>query len=206
MISFMDETRLHEALDLLGTLLEERGQHFELLATGGGALLPLGLSSRATADLDVVARKQGSRWSQSRPLPAALSAAIDDVARVLRLDQEHTPWLNDGPSFLFVMGLPAGWESRTTRRVYGGLTIELLGREDIIKLKLWAATDARAPERRARDVGDLKQLRPTRAEALDALRWCAAKDGTDGFVARSGILDTLRELGFEIDPNEARGV
>jgi hypothetical protein len=199
--NMLDDTRLHEALDLLGALLAERSQPFEVLAIGGGGLLLLGISRRATADLDVAARKKGKRWAKSRPLPPELVQAVDDVADALQLDKEK-PWLNDGPSFLFEMGLPHGWEARTTRKEFGALAIEILGREDIIKLKLWAATDARAPERRARDVGDLKQLAPTRQELVDALRWCVTKDGTDSFVMSSGVMAILRDLGFEIDPSE----
>ncbi|MBW1878802.1 MAG: hypothetical protein JRI25_26035 [Deltaproteobacteria bacterium] len=197
----LDDTRLNEALELLGNLLADRNQPFEVLAIGGGALLLLGLSRRATADLDIVARRKRSGWTKSRPLPQELVQAVQDVARALGLETDK-PWLNDGPSFLFEMGLPSGWESRTTMRQFGALTIELLGREDVIKLKLWAATDARAPERRARDVGDLRRLEPTRDDLLDALRWCAAKDGTTGFVQASGVLRILRKLGVVVDPNE----
>ena len=200
----LDDTRLHEALELLGALLAERSQPFEVLAIGGGGLLLLGISRRVTADLDIAARKKGERWMKSRPLPPDLVQAVADVADAMELDKGK-PWLNDGPSFLFEMGLPRGWEARTTRREFGALVIEILGREDIIKLKLWAATDARARERRARDVSDLKQLAPTREEVVDALRWCNAKDGTDSFVTSSGVLLILRDLGFVIDPSEGTG-
>jgi hypothetical protein len=196
-----DDTRLSEALDLLGALLDEREQPFDILAIGGGALLLLGISDRATVDLDVVARRRGRGWTHSRPLPQELVQAVDDVAAALGVETGK-PWLNDGPSFLFDMGLPLGWEQRTTTKRFGALTIELLGREDIIKLKLWAATDARAPERRARDVGDLHALAPSRDELLDAVRWCAAKDGTEGFVRSSGVLKILAELGAQVDPAE----
>ncbi len=76
----MDDTRLHEAMELLGALLSERGQPSELVAVGGGALLLLGLSQRATVDLDVVARRSGPRWTKSRPLPEELAQAVDEVA------------------------------------------------------------------------------------------------------------------------------
>lgn len=194
----MDDTRLHEAMELLGSLLSERNQAFEVLAIGGGALLLLALSERATADLDVVARRKGSRWTKSRPLPLELAQAVEDVASVLGLPTDK-PWLNDGPSFLFEMGLPVGWESRTATRIFGALTVQLLSREDLIVLKLWAATDARAPERRARDVGDLRQLAPSSDEMLVAVRWCRAKDGTAGLIEASGVLDILEQLGVVID-------
>lgn len=197
----IDETRLHEAMTLLGTLLLERGQSFEVVAIGGGALLLLGLSQRATIDLDVVAHRRGSRWTKSRPLPAALARAVDEVATVLALPTDK-PWLNDGPSFLFELGLPAGWEDRAGTRTFGALTVHLLAREDLIVLKLWAATDGRAPDRRARDVGDLRQLAPSRDELLHAARWCRVKDGTAGFLESSGVLEILKTLGVEVGPGE----
>lgn len=200
-LDMLDETRLHEAMTLLGELLSERGQSFEVLAIGGGALLLLGLSKRATIDLDVVARRRDSRWTKSRPLPMELARAVDEVASVLGLPTDK-PWLNDGPSFLFEMGLPGGWEARTATRTFGALTVRILAREDLIVLKLWAATDARAPERRARDVGDLQQLAPNRDELLRAVRWCRAKDGTVGVLDSSGVLGILKELGVEIGPGE----
>jgi hypothetical protein len=196
-----DDTRLHEAMKLLGELLSERGQPFEVLAIGGGALLLLGLSQRATIDLDVVARRKQSHWTKSRPLPTELARAVDEVASVLGLPTDK-PWLNDGPSFLFEIGLPTGWEARAATRNFGALTVRLLAREDLIALKLWAATDARAPERRARDVGDLPQLAPSRAEPIRAVRWCRAKDGTAGFVEAPGVLEILKGLGVEIDRAE----
>src|SRR5690606_15789491 len=98
-LEMLNETRLHEAMHLLGALLSEREQSIEVLAIGGGTLLLLGLSQRATIDLDVVAWRKGTRWKKSRPLPLELAQAVEEVARVLGLPVD-TPWLNDGPSFL----------------------------------------------------------------------------------------------------------
>lgn len=50
--------RLIQALELLGQLLAERNESFELVVIGGGALLLTGLSSRATVDIDIVARRR----------------------------------------------------------------------------------------------------------------------------------------------------
>lgn len=200
-LDMLDGTRLNEAITLLGALLSERGQSYEVLAIGGGALLLLGLSRRATIDLDVVAHRRDEQWTKSRPLPLELARAVEEVALALALPTDK-PWLNDGPSFLFEMGLPAGWEARAVARTFGALTIQLVGREDLVALKLWAATDARAPERRARDVGDLRQVAASRDELLRAVRWCRDKDGTAGFVASSGVIDILAELGVDLDPAE----
>jgi hypothetical protein len=195
----LDDARLNEALELLGALLTERNQPFEVLAVGGGALLLLGVSSRTTADLDVVARRRGQRWTRARPLPPSLVQAVDDVAMALKLEATDKPWLNDGPWRIFEMGLPEGWESRTTTKRFGALLVRLLGREDSIKLKLFAATNPHAPERRERDVSDLRQLAPTREALLDGLRWCEATDGTADFLTSPAVVDVLRELGVSID-------
>lgn len=200
----MDPSRLSEALDLLGSLLAERGTPVRLLAIGGGAMLLGGLTRRATADLDVVAQHITAGWVRGRPLPAHLTAAIDEVARALGLPDgsSDTPWLNAAPAFLFDMGLPTGWESRTIARVFGALTIDVVGRRDLLFLKLWSATDVRTPARRARDVADLRLLAPAREELLAAARWCRDKDGAPGFVFASGILDVLGALGHEVAATE----
>jgi hypothetical protein len=190
----LDDSRLHEALARLGALLTERGQPFEVLAVGGGALLLLGLSARTTADLDVIARRTGHRWRRAQPLPPALVQAVDDVATVLELESDK-PWLNDRPSFLFDMGLPKGWSSRTTTKRFGVLVVHLLGREDLIKLKLWAATNSLAPERRDRDVGDLRRLAPTPEELSAGLRWCAGMDGTADFLTSATVAEVVCRVG-----------
>ena len=196
-----NRSRLQDALELLGDLLAEREQSYELLAIGGGALLLLGLSHRATVELDVVAKRAARRWTKSRPLPPELARAVDEVGLALGLPSDK-PWLNDGPSFLFEMGLPDGWEVRTTSVTHGGLTVRLVARDDLIALKLWAATDARAPSRRARDVGDLRVLQPTEDELRRAVRWCRAKDGTAGSSVSLGLAEVARDLGFALDTQE----
>jgi len=54
MVSTASES-FEEPLAALGQLLAERGQRYELLAIGGGALQLLGLMTRPTRDIDVVA-------------------------------------------------------------------------------------------------------------------------------------------------------
>ncbi|HEV8534780.1 MAG TPA: hypothetical protein VGR87_03545 [Candidatus Limnocylindria bacterium] len=48
-------TGSEEPLAALGQLLAERGQRYELLAIGGGALQMLGLIDRPTREIDVIA-------------------------------------------------------------------------------------------------------------------------------------------------------
>jgi len=194
----MRHDELDSALILLGELLEERGESAELLVIGGGALLLHGLSSRATIDLDVLARRNATRWAQSQPLPPFLVQAAADVSKLKNLGATKQPWLNAGPSGLFRMGLPDGWETRLTPKTYGPLILQLLSREDLIPLKLWAATDLLTPERRPRDVGDLRLLQPSVNEWRAAVHWCMKQDGTPDFLKYSPMLDIVRELAPEI--------
>jgi len=47
----LDFNLLEQALDMLGQLLEDRKQHCEVVAIGGGSLLLLGQTARPTRDL-----------------------------------------------------------------------------------------------------------------------------------------------------------
>jgi hypothetical protein len=51
----LNPSLLEESLMVLGESLAGRGVAFEIVAVGGGSLLLLGLISRPTADLDIVA-------------------------------------------------------------------------------------------------------------------------------------------------------
>ncbi|MES2643419.1 MAG: DUF6036 family nucleotidyltransferase [Myxococcota bacterium] len=57
----MHHADLQEALETLGALLASRGQHYDIVVIGGGALLLLGLIDRPTRDLDIVSRIDGER-------------------------------------------------------------------------------------------------------------------------------------------------
>jgi hypothetical protein len=171
----MDSSSLLTALVFLGKLLQERSVTFHVLAIGGGALLLHGLSDRPTQDLDVAMHRGPRGWVRKRPFPAELDRAITDVALALGLSDGSggtTRWMNDAATGGLHEGivLPDGWEDRTRRLEFGALTVELLGRGDLVALKLWAATDARSPGRRARDVGDLRALGPTREEFVGGAR------------------------------------
>jgi hypothetical protein len=51
----LDPATLEDALSTLGAVLQARGLTFEIVAIGGSSLLLLGITSRVTRDLDVVA-------------------------------------------------------------------------------------------------------------------------------------------------------
>ncbi|MBN1959426.1 MAG: hypothetical protein JW841_00645 [Deltaproteobacteria bacterium] len=191
------EDKVNEALRLLGEVLKQRNLAYELVIIGGGALLLKNLIKRPTLDIDAVARIDTGKWLPAKPLPEPLVSAVRDVANALGLEQEprdEKDWLNGGPSILGKLLLPAGFAERTEIRRYGPLTIRIASRQDLITLKLWAATDTARSQRRAVDIGDLREIKPTVAELKTASRWCILKDGRTE-IAVAEISKVLVELG-----------
>lgn len=185
---------LEEALSTLGQLLQDRGEAYDVVVIGGGALLLLGLIVRPTKDLDAVARVEGDRWLRAEPFPAGLTRAIEDVAAALDLEDD---WLNPGPAGLVDLGLPDGFEERAMVRTFGALTIRLAAVEDLVAFKLCAAAD-HWPDR-SRHLADLRRLRPTMDRLIAAARWCRTHDPSEGFRDMF-LLPVLAELGVE-DPD-----
>ena len=184
--------RLEELLRALGGLLVDRGARLEAVAIGGGSLLLLGLIRRPTRDLDLVALVDaGGRLATAQPMPTVLQTAVEDVARLYRLDPH---WLNAAPTSLIDLGLPDGFMERAERREYGGLVLRLASRRDQIALKLYAAVD-QGPD--SKHVADLHALTPTAAELLDAARWSRRHDPSDAF--RQVIVQALAHFGVVDD-------
>ncbi len=67
--------RAHDLLVALDEQLAATGDRFELVVTGGFALIALGLVDRATKDIDVVALRTAEGLVEAKPLPEALAAA-----------------------------------------------------------------------------------------------------------------------------------
>ena len=191
-ISNMETADLREALETLGAVLSARGQPYDIVLIGGGALLLLGLIDRPTRDLDIVSRIDGDRWVEGEPMPSPLAQAIADVASALDLDGH---WLNAGPTSLLLFGLPLGFADRVVIQRYGALTVRLAGRVDQVAFKLYAAVD-QGP--RSKHFKDLRLLSPTRDELLGAARWCQTHDTSGPF--RDMLLQALAALGIE-DPH-----
>lgn len=161
---------LRDALSTLGALLEDRGIPTEIVVIGGGGLLLAGLIQRPTEDLDALAFVRGGSYDLARPFPAPLREAISDVANLLGLAPD---WLNPGPTDQVKHGLPLGFATRTTRLVFGGLTLHVASRFDQICLKLYAAVDD-APS--GKHFADLVALEPTHQELREAKAWVATQD------------------------------
>lgn len=178
---------LEDALQTLGAVLQARGLSFEIVAVGGSSLLLLGLTSRVTRDLDVLALVEDGQYASGEPLPPELVEAARDVGSALGLSAD---WLNAGPAQLLDYGLPAGFQGRTEKRTYSSLVVQIASRFDQIHLKLYASVD-QGP--RSKHVADLRQLAPTRGELLSAARWTRQHDPSEPF--REELLQALRFFG-----------
>lgn len=162
-------------LDALGEQLERSSVSYEVVVVGGSALLALGLVTRPTKDVDLVALRDDSGLVPVSPLPAPLAAARDRVARDFQLP---TDWLNDGPASLLAFGLPEGFMERARREDHGpALTVWYASRFDQIHLKLYAAVD-QGP---GRHEADLRALEPSAGELVSAARWSRGHDPSPGY-------------------------
>ena len=174
---------LDQALRVLGRLLTARGERYELVAVGGGGLRLLGLITRVTQDIDVIARLEHGQHVSAAPLPEPLRQAVTDTARTLKLAPD---WLNAGPSSQWQAGLPAGFVDRLEPRSYGpGLELYLASRYDQICLKIFAAIDQ---GRSSKHFVDLCTLRPTQEEVSRAADWVATQDASTIFAQNLATL------------------
>jgi hypothetical protein len=163
-MSQLSENLLHEALTLLGDLLEESSIPISLVVAGGSALLAQKITSRTTHDVDVIALDGGD--TRAHPFPEVLTTAASEVAKELQLDSN---WLNISISlFLGRDQLPELiWWSFDTRAYGPCLRVSYIKRDGLILLKIYAALDRDEP----RDLTDLTALQPGEEETLRHVDW-----------------------------------
>jgi len=205
----MESDRLIDALQTLGSWLAERGEPIELALVGGGALLLHDLRVHPTEDLDAIARHAGGRWRRAHPFPEVPIEGIREVGLALDLpvrNRDGKDWLNTGPSVLMDRGLPPGFFDRMDRRTFGHLTIHLASPDDLVALKVLAATDTTRGAKRAVDLDDIARTSPTGSTLAWALRWVASFDGRPDFLSTEGmkLLDALAERGLTSIADDAR--
>lgn len=173
----MNHNTLNRALETLGSLIENKGLHYEVVAIGGGSLLLLGMIIRPTNDLDLVALIENSTLISPRPLPSPLIQSISEVSSALRLPKD---WINTAPADLWEMGLPDGFQNRLHPINYGGgLTLYCASRYDQICFKLYATVDQGHD---SKHYTDLKMLNPTNEELISAAEWCKTHDVSEPFA------------------------
>jgi hypothetical protein len=162
-----------------------------IIVVGGTALNLLGIVERTTRDVDVLAVVKGKAQpggvvlTPPDPLPEPLRQAIVTVARDLGLSGD---WMNTVVGLQWQTGLPPGLERRLHWRRYGGLTVGLADRYDLIFFKLYAAADSGGPS--SVHFQDLLSLRPTEGELSAAATWVREQDPTPEF---SDILQQVIE-------------
>lgn len=179
---------LAAALTALGDLLADRGQPFEVVAIGGGALALMGLIDRATKDIDLVALSTADGLISAEPLPHDLQTAIADVASIMQIDPR---WMNAEPTGLLRHQLPPGFRDRCRRQQFGALSVLFASRFDQIHLKLLADDHPRSKHHH-----DLQRLQPTADELVAAARWARTHDSSEGFLLE--VRGVLRSFGVEL--------
>lgn len=185
--------QLDQVLRLLGArLARNEAPPVRIVVCGGAAMIVMGLLSRTTTDVDIVALVDDSRRLVAPvPLPDWLLRAAREVSDTMQLPDN---WLNNGPSHdeggLFQMGLPQGFQERLHAREYGDhLTVYFIDRFDQIHFKLYAAVD-----RGGYHITDLEALLPTNHELVQAARWAMTHDVSPGF--RAALKNLLETLGY----------
>ncbi|MGB2821766.1 MAG: DUF6036 family nucleotidyltransferase [Phycisphaerae bacterium] len=165
---------------------------------GGAALGLQGLQSRATQDVDVL-----GRWDEPAMTVASIESFPENVtACINRVVANHPElaglgqnWVNLGPRALTQEGLPEGFAGRLRElRVGNRLTLRLLGRQDLLALKLYAAADEQGP-RQEIHYADLKGLAPTYNELDLAVEWIRTR--RDFEAERTAVKHLLERLGYE---------
>lgn len=176
-----DSGDIRLALQRVGELLALAGERYAIVIVGGAALNLLGVVSRATRDVDILAVAHGDRLAPPPdPIPSSLAAAIRTVGRDMGLADN---WLNTGPALQWKQGLPRGIGGRVKWRRFANLRVGLVGRPDLIRLKLYAAADGHPGDRH---IQDLIALDPTDAELRAAARWVKTQDAGAAFP---GLVD-----------------
>jgi len=187
-------------------LLQELDQWMELedcqpvdwVVCGGAALGLQKLQDRPTRDVDVL-----GRWDEAvlnvvgiEVFPKELLACINRVvANHPELAGLGQNWVNLGPRALAQAGLPEGFASRLRElRVGKRLTLHVLGRKDLLALKLYAAADEHGP-RQEIHFADLKGLAPTYDELDWAVDWIRTL--RDFEEKRSAAKHVIERSGYE---------
>lgn len=147
--------------------LTNKNLTFNSIIIGGAALNILKITSRFTKDVDCLDPK----------IPQPIKNASIEFSKVFPELGLFENWLNNGPDSL-VRDLPAGWESRLQQGYLGkSVQLQVLGRIDLIKTKLFAFCDRMDP-----DYQDLLQLKPTREELSDSIDWVQDRDANPNWV------------------------
>jgi hypothetical protein len=187
MVKPLKENEIVENLKMLADWLRVKypGEHFELIVAGGAAMTLEGFKGQTT-DIDLLGPKV---------LPDSIKKGIAQVSRAKKLGAE---WLNT--SLANMLSTTAGSvklpeyfrEISRTIEVSDNLKIGLISRQALISLKLYATS----PSYRKHTV-DLSNLKPTRKEITEALRFVMSIDDSD--PRKDDLRIVMKDLGFDFD-------
>jgi hypothetical protein len=192
--------------DAILRLLQELDQWMEQedcppvdwVVCGGAALGLQELQDRPTRDVDVL-----GQWDEAvldvvgietfpKEMVACIQRVVDSHPELAGIGQN---WINLGPRALVQAGLPDGFADRLhVYRIGNRLTLHLLGRLDLLALKLYAAAD---PLGRRQEIhfADLKGLAPTFDELDRAVDWLRTLG--DFEEKRPAVKNVLQRLDYE---------
>jgi hypothetical protein len=185
----MDRSDIDTALHAVGALL---ATEVAIVVVGGASMTALAIVTRATRDVDVIARAESPQnLIPPDPLPDDLVAAITRVARDFQLEPD---WMNTTVGRQFAHGLPPGITDDIEWRAYGRLAVGFAGRHALIPLKLFATVDQ---DRRSVHYQDLLALSPNDEELDRAAAWVITQDAADSFpqLVADGVQHVRADLG-----------
>jgi hypothetical protein len=183
----LKENEIVENLKLLADWLRVKhpGERFELIVAGGAAMTLQGFKGQTT-DIDLLSPKE---------LPGSIREGIAHVSRAKKLGSE---WLNTSLANMLATSarsvkLPKYFrEISRTLEVSDNLKIGLISRQGLISLKLYATT----PSYR-KHTEDLSNLRPSKKEITEALRFVTSID--DSEPRKDDLRIVMKDLGFDFD-------
>jgi hypothetical protein len=157
------------------------GEIFELTVVGGAAMALCGFKEQ-TKDIDLL---------KPEKLPVALKNGIVHFSKAKRLPPE---WINNNAADILkkvsLSRLPEYFnETSLAIDIAGNLKLNVLGRQALLSLKLWAATPSFA-----KHTNDIKSLKPNKKEIKEAVRFVLSVDNTE--PRRDDLEIVLREIGF----------
>ncbi len=161
---------------------------------GGAALIAVGLVTRATQDVDVIALLRTNQVNvevlDDKILPADVERLVAEIGIELGIRKD---WLNFEASPLIAFGFPPDMTRRLIKKSYGiCLTVYFISRFDQVHFKIYAAMD---PKSGTRHLSDLLDLKPQEDEVRAAISWLLERKASLEFKA--ALCQVLERIGYE---------
>ena len=160
------------------------GEVFELTLVGGAAMALNGFKKQ-TKDIDLL---------RPEKLPVGLQNGIAHISKTKKLSPE---WINNNAATILrkvkPLRLPAYFsELSRTIDIAANLKINIVGRQALLGLKLWAATPSFT-----KHTNDLKSLKPGKKEIKEAVRFVLSIDNNE--LRRDDLKIVLKKIGFDFN-------